>query len=105
MVERGAERRLGNVPVKELCNAKPMLVADGAGYPQGLRGDVIPLEARIVAVADAYDAMTNDRPYRRALSPLDAAREIARGAGTQFDPTVVRAFMATWNPDEPVKSN
>jgi HD-GYP domain-containing protein (c-di-GMP phosphodiesterase class II) len=67
---------------------------DGAGYPQGLSGEKIPLGARIFAVADTLDAMTSDRPYRRALS-FDAAREeIIRESGKQFDPGVVSAFLA-----------
>jgi HD-GYP domain-containing protein (c-di-GMP phosphodiesterase class II) len=66
---------------------------DGTGYPSGTAGRKIPLAARIFAVADSFDAMTTDRPYRRAL-PLDfALDEIREGAGTQFDPTVVAAFM------------
>ena len=65
---------------------------DGAGYPDGLRGEDIPLPARIIAVADAYDAMTTDRPYRRAASMEEAVREILRCSGTQFDPVVVEAF-------------
>jgi HD-GYP domain-containing protein (c-di-GMP phosphodiesterase class II) len=65
---------------------------DGSGYPRGLRGDDIPLGARIFAIADAFDAMTSDRPYRRAL-PLDEAIErIEAGAGTQFDPACAVAF-------------
>lgn len=65
---------------------------DGGGYPDGLRGEEIPLAARVFAVADTLDALTSDRPYRPA-SPLAAAREIIRrGAGTQFDPAVVDAF-------------
>lgn len=67
---------------------------DGMGYPDGLKGDRIPLGARIFAVGDSFDAMTSDRPYRRALL-IDAAREeIRRCAGTQFDPSVVTAFMS-----------
>ncbi|MBI3661734.1 MAG: HD domain-containing protein [Acidobacteria bacterium] len=67
---------------------------DGTGYPQGLAGKEIPLGARIFAVADTLDAMTSDRPYRRAL-PLEAAREeIKRESGRQFDPEVVRAFLS-----------
>lgn len=66
---------------------------DGTGYPDGLSGERIPLVARVIAVADAYDAMTSDRPYRAALSHREASREIERGAGRQFDPTVVRAFL------------
>jgi response regulator RpfG family c-di-GMP phosphodiesterase len=66
---------------------------DGTGYPLGLRGEAIPLGARVFAVADAFDAMTFDRPYSRAI-PLEAARaEIQRSAGTHFDPAVVRSFM------------
>ena len=66
---------------------------DGTGYPRRLPGDDIPLPARIFAVVDAFDAITNDRPYRSAL-PLDAAMaEIEFGAGTQFDPAVVEAFL------------
>lgn len=66
---------------------------DGGGYPDGLAGAQIPLEARIVAVADAFDAFTTDRPYRRGWSRREALEEIARTAGTQFDPEVVRVFQ------------
>jgi putative nucleotidyltransferase with HDIG domain len=67
---------------------------DGTGYPDGLMGADIPLAARVVAVADAFDAMTSDRPYRRAL-PLERARqEIRDGAGGQFDPAVVDAWLS-----------
>jgi diguanylate cyclase (GGDEF)-like protein len=65
---------------------------DGGGYPDGLRGDEIPLGARIVAACDAFDAMTTDRPYREAVSEADAIGELRRCAGTQFDPMVVEAF-------------
>jgi len=65
---------------------------DGKGYPDGLVGDEISLPARIVLVADAYDALTTDRPYRRARPPLAALRELRRHTGTQFCPVVVRAF-------------
>jgi putative two-component system response regulator len=65
---------------------------DGTGYPEGLRGEAIPLSARIVSVADTFDAMTNDRPYRKGLSELDARAEIRRLSGAQFDPTVVAAL-------------
>src|SRR4051794_26291311 len=65
---------------------------DGNGYPDGLRGEEIPLGARIVSVCDAYDAMTSDRPYQRALDPDAALAELRRCAGTQFDPAVVEAF-------------
>ena len=67
---------------------------DGSGYPAGLAGEAIPLGARLFAVIDTLDAMTSDRPYRRALD-FDAARaEIARMSGTQFDPIAVEAFLA-----------
>jgi putative two-component system response regulator len=65
---------------------------DGAGFPDGLRGDGIPFEARIVAVADAFDAMTTERPYRNSRSPAEALDELRRVAGRQLDPSVVEAF-------------
>jgi diguanylate cyclase (GGDEF)-like protein len=65
---------------------------DGAGYPDRLRGDEIPLGARVVAVCDAFDAMTTERPYREAVSDAEALAELERCAGTQFDPLVVEAF-------------
>jgi diguanylate cyclase (GGDEF)-like protein/putative nucleotidyltransferase with HDIG domain len=67
---------------------------DGQGYPRGLFGPELPLEARIVAVADAYEAMTSDRSYRDAIGAADARAELRRCAGTQFDPDVVDAFLA-----------
>jgi putative nucleotidyltransferase with HDIG domain len=74
---------------------------DGTGYPRGLRGEKIPLGARIFAVADALDAMISDRPYRKALPVSHARDEIKRCAGTQFDPAVVDVFLAMpgtlWN--------
>jgi putative two-component system response regulator len=66
---------------------------DGSGYPYGLEQGGIPLVARITAVCDAYDAMTHDRPYRRARSRGEACRELDAGAGTQFDPALVRIFL------------
>jgi two-component system, cell cycle response regulator len=65
---------------------------DGGGYPDGLRGDEIPLGARVVAVCDAFDAMTTERPYRETVTEADAIGELRRCAGTQFDPMVVEAF-------------
>lgn len=67
---------------------------DGSGYPDELAGDQIPLIARIITVADAYDAMTSDRPYRRALSHKSAIAELQRCKGKQFDPDIVDAFVA-----------
>jgi putative nucleotidyltransferase with HDIG domain len=67
---------------------------DGNGYPDRLAGDAIPLEAAVVGLADAWDAMTTDRPYRSALGDVEATLEIRRGRGTQFAPAVVDAFFA-----------
>jgi HD-GYP domain-containing protein (c-di-GMP phosphodiesterase class II) len=67
---------------------------DGKGYPRGLRGEAIPLGARIFAVVDTFDAMTSDRPYRAALSITAAREEIRRCGGTQFDPQVAEAFLS-----------
>jgi HD-GYP domain-containing protein (c-di-GMP phosphodiesterase class II) len=69
---------------------------DGSGYPTGTAGLDIPPEARVVAVADAFDAMTSDRPYRRALSEPRAVAELERCSGTQFDPGVVAVFIEAW---------
>lgn len=66
---------------------------DGAGYPQGLSGESIPLESRILAVADAFDALTHDSVHRKAVSQDEAAQEILTHSGTQFDPAVVSAFQ------------
>jgi len=67
---------------------------DGSGYPQGLIGDHIPLIGRVVAVADAYDAMTSDRAYRKALPHEIACGELERCTGAQFDPEIVPVFLA-----------
>jgi putative two-component system response regulator len=69
---------------------------DGQGYPEGLAGQNIPLSARIVAVADAFDAMTTDRPYRLAMGEDLAYQEIVDQAGTHYDPDVVTAFQRVW---------
>jgi cyclic di-GMP phosphodiesterase len=75
---------------------------DGSGYPAGLRAHWIPFGARVFGVADAYDAMTSDRPYRRALSHETAVAELWRGAGKQFDPEVVQVFLETLDEPAPV---
>lgn len=66
---------------------------DGAGYPQGLSGDSIPLLSRVISIVDAYDAMTNDRPYRKALTQEAALAEISDNAGSQFDPEIAALFL------------
>jgi len=66
---------------------------DGAGYPDGIHGEEIPMVGRIIAVADAYDAMTTSRPYRSELKQMDALEELKKNAGRQFDPVVVEAFI------------
>ncbi len=66
---------------------------DGSGYPHGLRGDTIPLEARILAVCDVYDTLLSNRAYGRAWSPSSALQELQSKRGSQFDPTVVDAFL------------
>jgi hypothetical protein len=88
---------LANVPMLE--RVRPIVLAhheryDGTGYPLGLREDQIPLAAQIVAVADAFQAMTAERPYRRAMTSKDAQQELRANAGTQFNPVVVEAFIA-----------
>lgn len=80
------------VPVAEgiLCHQEWW---NGGGYPKGLRGENIPLLSRIIAVVDAYDAMTNDRPYRKAMEPAAAIEIIRKNAGTQFDPIIADIFV------------
>ena len=75
---------------------------DGGGYPDGLAGEAIPLEARIICACDAYNAMTTTRSYRRAIPPAAAVAELVRCAGTQFDPAVVEALLGVLGviPDE-----
>lgn len=75
---------------------------DGTGYPKGVRGLDIPLESRIIAVTDTYDAMTTDRPYRRGLHHDRAIEELRRFSGTQFDPDCVRAFLRLYEDRAPV---
>lgn len=86
----------------ELDHIRPLILAhherfDGRGYPNGLKEDAIPRAAMIIAVADAYEAMTTPRPYRRAITPEAAVAELKACAGTQFDPIVVASFIAELN--------
>ena len=69
---------------------------DGDGFPDGLQGDAIPVEARIVAVVDAFDAMTTNRAYRESRTPVEAYDELRRCTGLHFDPEVVEAFCAAF---------
>ncbi|TYO96602.1 HD-GYP domain-containing protein [Desulfallas thermosapovorans] len=92
---------------KILANVKPIHLAeklykgalchqekyDGTGYPRGIKGEEIPLVARIIAIADTFDAITTDRPYRKGATFKDALAEIQRCAGTHFDPRVVPFFI------------
>ncbi|MBI2266526.1 MAG: HD-GYP domain-containing protein [Armatimonadetes bacterium] len=70
---------------------------DGSGYPRGLAGETIPIWARILAVADTFDALTSNRPYRKGMSDEEAIEIIEKGTGTHFDPLVVAAFLAVQN--------
>lgn len=77
---------------------------DGGGYPDGLKGEEIPIAARIISACDAFNAMTTDRPYRDAMPIADAIAELRRGAGGQFDPSVVETLIAiaqSWEADAP----
>ena len=67
---------------------------DGAGYPDGLKGEGIPFMARMISIADSFDAMTSDRPYRKGMTREKALKEIEKGSGTQFDPRLVQQFLA-----------
>jgi len=85
-------------PIDSTSNAVPAILHhhehfDGSGYPGGLAGDDIPMASRILLVADAFDAMTTDRPYRKAMPIKDAIEELRRHRGSQFDPEVVDAFL------------
>jgi hypothetical protein len=82
---------------------------DGKGYPMGLAGDEIPEFARVLAVADAFDAMTSDRSYRGARPVPEAVAELRKWAGKQFDPAFVDAFVAaierdSWTPPDPAQA-
>jgi putative two-component system response regulator len=103
-----AEMKLHTVVGSELLQSIPYLAQaipiiryhherwDGGGYPDGLAGEAIPLGARIVAVADSFDAMTSARVYQQAVKSEQAVKEIRRGSGTLYDPEVVEAFLSVW---------
>jgi HD-GYP domain-containing protein (c-di-GMP phosphodiesterase class II) len=89
------------VPVRRFHDALPYVLFhherwDGGGYPAGLSGRRIPIEARILAIADAFDAMISPRPYRHALTHDHALAEVEYGAGTQFDPVAAELFVEAW---------
>ncbi|MGB2982296.1 MAG: HD domain-containing phosphohydrolase [Candidatus Bipolaricaulia bacterium] len=91
---------------KEFLKAASLIVRahheryDGTGYPDGLRGEEIPIEARVISVVDAYDAITSERPYQPALARKRALEELRLGAGTHFDPRIVRAFGSVLAEDD-----
>ncbi|HET9498091.1 MAG TPA: diguanylate cyclase [Candidatus Limnocylindria bacterium] len=105
----GEHPRIGQVILEQatsMRDAVPIVLHhherfDGTGYPHGLRGEEIPLGARIVAVADAYHAMVHERPYKSALTHTQALTELRRHASTQFDPTVVEVFIAIFGEQVP----
>jgi putative two-component system response regulator len=111
--EEWDEMRQHTVVGSELLQSIPYLVQaipiirhhherwDGQGYPDGLVGEEIPLGARIVAVADSFDAMTTSRVYQNAIPPQQALEEIMNGSGTMYDPAVVEAFLAVWEQIQP----
>jgi HD-GYP domain-containing protein (c-di-GMP phosphodiesterase class II) len=89
------------LPLRRFHEALPYVLFhheqwDGGGYPAGLTGRRIPAEARILAIADAFDAMISPRPYRHALTHEHALAEIEYGAGTQFDPVAAELFVEAW---------
>lgn len=101
-MQRHVERGVATLEVVggSLRRVIPIVLAhhdrfDGSGY-NPTAGEAIPLEARVIAVADVYDSLTSDRPYRKAMSPYDAKDIIEKGAGTEFDPVVVAAFLSAF---------
>jgi HD-GYP domain-containing protein (c-di-GMP phosphodiesterase class II) len=89
------------MPLRKFHDALPYVLFhherwDGDGYPAGLTGRRIPIEARILAIADAFDAMISPRPYRRPLTHEHALAEVEQGAGTQFDPVAAGLFVEAW---------
>jgi len=96
-----AHPRLGTTIIGNIPNLVPCASSilhhherwDGNGYPEGLKGEEIPIEARILAIADSFEAMSSARPYRPARSPEDVVKELRRCAGLQFDPELVQVFI------------
>jgi HD-GYP domain-containing protein (c-di-GMP phosphodiesterase class II) len=89
------------LPLRRFHGALPYVLFhherwDGGGYPSGIRGSRIPIEARLLAIADAFDAMISPRPYRAALTHAYALAEVEREAGTQFDPRAAEYFVEAW---------
>lgn len=89
------------LPLRRFHEALPYVLFhherwDGEGYPAGLSGRRIPIEARILAIADAFDAMISPRPYRRSLTHEHALDEVEKGAGAQFDPVAAELFVEAW---------
>jgi HD-GYP domain-containing protein (c-di-GMP phosphodiesterase class II) len=89
------------LPLRRFHDALPYVLFhherwDGSGYPAGLSGRRIPIEARILSIADAFDAMISPRPYRRALTHDHALAEVEQGAGSQFDPVAAEVFVEAW---------
>ena len=76
---------------------------DGSGYPEGLKGEKIPIGARIIAIAEAFDTMASAQPYRPALLLEETIKELKKGAGTQFDPKLVDAFIRIAEAERPGK--
>jgi GGDEF domain-containing protein len=105
--------RIGSRLVEQVAALAPLAPSilhhheryDGTGYPSGLRGEEIPLESRVIGIADAFSAMTSDRPYRGRMSLDDACDELERCAGTQFDPEVVRLFVDAVRADPPAEDS
>jgi putative two-component system response regulator len=91
-------------PIRKLAHVAPVIECsheryDGSGYPYGLKGEEIPLGARIIGVVDSYSAMRDERPYKRSMSHRDAIQELKRNSGILFDPQVVNVFLYVVNND------
>ena len=92
---RNSKRKSRPSGTRRVSSRPPVCIGhDGSGYPDGLAGEEIPLVARIVACCDAYNAMTTDRSYRKAMPRKEAVAELRRSSGTQFDPDVVEALIS-----------